>query len=67
MNFINYDDLDPGIRRTVHWLRAHGFETTDSGDGVSKTQAIFDGEALDVPHAFMKLLPAALVTESMRL
>jgi hypothetical protein len=28
--------LDPGIRKTVLWLRAYGFETTDSGDGVSK-------------------------------
>lgn len=35
---IDYDDLDPGIRDTVRLLRAHGFETTDSGDGVSKLQ-----------------------------
>lgn len=26
-------DLNPGIRRTVTWLRGHGFATCDSGDG----------------------------------
>jgi len=33
---VPYDDLDPGIRRVVRWLNANGFETLDSGDGVSK-------------------------------
>jgi hypothetical protein len=33
--------LDPGIRRLVTLLRAHGFETTDSGDGETKPQALF--------------------------
>ena len=33
--------LDPGIRRLVTLLRAHGFETTDSGDGVTKPRAAF--------------------------
>lgn len=28
--------LDPGIVDAVVWLRAHGFDTTDSGDGASK-------------------------------
>jgi hypothetical protein len=28
-----YEELDVGIRKTVQWLREHGFETTDSGDG----------------------------------
>lgn len=43
--------LDPGIRRTVTWLRSLGFETTDSGDGASKV-----GEmecAVDFPHVHM--------------
>ena len=30
------DDLDPGIVKLVRALREAGFETTDSGDGVSK-------------------------------
>lgn len=28
--------VDPGVRKLVALLRAHGFNTTDSGDGVSK-------------------------------
>jgi len=27
------DELNPGIRRLVGWLRANGFDTCDSGDG----------------------------------
>lgn len=27
------DELDPGIRQTVLWLRKNGYDTTDSGDG----------------------------------
>jgi hypothetical protein len=30
---IDYDDLDPGIRRVVRLLNQHGFVTSDSGDG----------------------------------
>ncbi len=30
------DPLDPGIARTVLWLREHGFNTSDSGDGKAK-------------------------------
>lgn len=26
-------DMNPGIRRTVQWLRDNGFKTCDSGDG----------------------------------
>jgi len=29
------DDINPGILRTVQWLRSHGYETCDSGDGVT--------------------------------
>ena len=39
--------LDPGIRRLVTLLRAHGFETTDSGDGVTKPRAAFTYSPLD--------------------
>jgi hypothetical protein len=43
--------LDPGIRTTVLTLRAAGFETTDSGDGVSKPAEWYAaGEALRYPH-----------------
>jgi len=30
---FNPDDLDPGVRDLVVWLRDLGFDTTDSGDG----------------------------------
>lgn len=32
----DYEEMDPGIRETVRYLRAHGFNTTDSGDGKTK-------------------------------
>ena len=30
---MNYDELNPGIRKTVKLLNSVGWETTDSGDG----------------------------------
>lgn len=33
---IDYDELDPGIRDIVRLCRENGFDTCDSGDGVSK-------------------------------
>ena len=44
----DYDELDPGIREVVRLLRKHHFDTTDSGDGVSKDAD--PGEVLDYPH-----------------
>lgn len=64
---LNADDLDPGIRQTVLWLREHGFETTDSGDGVSKKDLIASGDALDYPHVAIQVQPRALIDESGRL
>lgn len=32
---VDYDAMNPGIRRTVRWLRTHGFRTCDSGDGAT--------------------------------
>lgn len=46
---IDYEQLDPGIRNVVRFLRENGFETTDSGDG-SKAEAM--DCALDVPNVF---------------
>jgi hypothetical protein len=59
--------LDPGIRQTVKWLQDNGFVTTDSGDGVSKTEAIATGEALGFPHVFMMCSPDTLFVEAHRL
>ncbi len=43
--------LDPGVVRLVTGLRSEGFQTTDSGDGVSKPA---DARAMDVPHVFIR-------------
>lgn len=64
MRDVNYSELDPGIRSTVEFLREHGFETTESGDGISKPQ---DQRTLHVPHVFMVVDPPKMVTESDRL
>ena len=47
---IDYMDLDPGVRRLVRIIRNAGFNTTDSGDGVSKGE---DGEPY--PHVHIVL------------
>lgn len=33
---FDYSSLNPGIQRTVKWLRDFGFDTQDSGDGVTR-------------------------------
>lgn len=61
MSGLDYSTLDPGIRETVRWLRDRGYSTTDSGDGVTKREAIAAGEALDEPHVFMVVKPSEMV------
>ena len=60
-----FNELDPGIRRTVAFLHSKGFTTTDSGDGVSKP----DMEcATDVPNGCCVVEPAsAPIGEARRL
>ena len=68
MTTLDLNVLDQGIQQTVAWLREQGFETTDSGDGATKSELIEDGEALDVPHVFMRVDdPLMLIAESQRL
>jgi hypothetical protein len=69
MNGINYRALDPGIREVVRWLRDHGFNTTDSGDGVTKFAKLGeDACALRFPNAFMTVdSPRQLCPEADRL
>ena len=69
MNKIDVEALDPGIRRTVLWLRSQGFETTDSGDGKSKLEpgTNVPEEAETIPHVFMVSKPASLVASADRL
>ena len=55
--------LTPGIRKTVLWLRENGFETTDSGDGITNVEAGMEC-ALDIPHVIMTVTPLTLVTRA---
>lgn len=54
--------LDPGVRDLVIALRAAGYETTDSGDGVSKPKDWFEsGEALPFLHVYVQVPRAEFV------
>ena len=61
---INYQQLDPGVRRLVQLLREAGFETIDSGDGVSKPE---DERALHFPHVFCRVPVDRSLAEADRL
>lgn len=50
MTDINYEEMNPGIRKTVKWLRSCGFDTTDSGDGVTHDHAC------DRDHAYVVIV-----------
>ena len=63
-----YYELDKGIRDTVMWLREKGFDTTDSGDGVSKATEQPDMTfVMEYPHVAMKVDPAKMHAEADRL
>ena len=62
---IDYSELDPGIRDVVRAMRDAGFNTTDSGDGVSKPKD--DMCALEYPHVFAVTEPALMIAETDRL
>ena len=51
---LDLDTLNPGIWRTVLWLRGHGFNTCDSGDGVTNVAAGMEG-ARDHGHVVIQL------------
>ena len=48
-------DLDPGIRNVVALIRGAGFETTDSGDGVSKLGTEQAGCMRTEPHVVVRV------------
>lgn len=64
MDDLDINELDPGIRDTVAFLRDNGFETCDSGDG-SKA----DDMACALPVANVAIIVPAdkLVSEADRL
>lgn len=49
---IDYASLDPGIQHAVRFLRQHGFDTTDSGDGYTKPQ---NERTIEGPHVFCRV------------
>lgn len=57
-------ELDPGICWTVQWLREHGFDTCDSGNG-SKAGTMEC--ALPYPNVTMRVSPDYLIAETRRL
>ena len=65
---LDLDILDPGVRNMVSWLRLNEFDTTDSGDGVSKSKNDMEG-VLDVPHVIIGSLHSvdSLQNEALRL
>jgi hypothetical protein len=56
-----YAELDPGIVAAVRFLNAHGYRTTDSGDGVSKEAG---DETIPFPHVAVRAIPSGVVTVS---
>ena len=60
---MNHDKLDKGIRDTVRLLRENGFDTTDSGDGISKPPG---SGVLGYPHVHMVSDGERLIIESQR-
>lgn len=63
---IDYSALTPGIRRTVALLRSWGFETTDSGDGVTNVQAGMEG-AMTRPNVYITVRSDEMIGEADRL
>lgn len=65
---VDYKALDPGIRDVVRMLNAHGFETSDSGDGVSKPQDWYDlGEAIPFPHVVAVTTASTMIDDAERM
>lgn len=63
MNDIDFSALNPGIRKTVEFLRSNDFNTIDSGDGETHT---FECD-LGIPYVHIQVDPDRLVAETRRL
>lgn len=61
-DLLDYESLNPGIRESVRFLRAAGFETCDSGDGVTREHECDPG----VPYVVVREPHAELVVECAR-
>lgn len=60
------ESITPGIRQLVAWLNSKGFETTDSGDGVTNVEAGMEC-AMATPNVAIAVSPDVLVSETRRL
>lgn len=60
---FDYDSLNPGIRETVRFLRERGYQTCDSGDGVTAEFECDPG----FPYVHMVCAPDDLVEVANRL
>lgn len=58
--------IQPRMQKLVEALRLAGFETTDSGDGVTNVAAGMD-DALSFPHVFMTVATKDMEQEAKRL
>lgn len=65
MTELNVARLSPNIRKTVMWLRSHGFETTDSGDGTNHAAGMEC--AFKYANVFMQVDPSLMLQEAHRL
>jgi hypothetical protein len=59
------DAISPGVRSAVRWLREHGFETVDSGDGTHYAAGM-EG-AMPFPHVCMVVEKGDMLAEVERL
>lgn len=57
------EDMNPGIRKTVAWLRDNGFRTCDSGDGVTHQFACDRDQA----YVVIRVEPYEMAAEADRL
>lgn len=62
---MNFNEINPGVVKLVAMLQAHGFNTTDSGDGVTNVP-LMEG-VLARPHIFIVVEPDKMIYESHRL
>lgn len=60
------ETITPGVARTVALLQSWGFDTTDSGDGVTNVEAGMEC-AMPFPNVAMQVEPDELIAKADRL
>lgn len=63
-NACDFEQLDPGVRRTVWRLRRWGYNTTDSGDGRSKQAVDPDVSALAIAHVHIRCFRSRMMDDA---